>query len=271
MEDKNTLIKKLEDKNKNRIEFIIIIFIIIVFLYFIDIKVNILKKYMNLIILFFELIYLFFIMLIIITNKKLNKLITERKQSFKNKIETQEDNINIEGISYNSEKGLSQEELDRIDIFSKDNRKIISNNLIEGNYNDIDFKSYDIEIQDKEKYIGKWITIDTNIKDSMNIYISTKNTYFKDFLYPRSLYEEIKNNINKIYVKNNIEIITNCMILLKEQLNKDIYVSIINNKINIFILTNNTNENIEYKIKEIYKYIDIIQEYKKCILLDNNS
>ncbi len=80
MEDKNALIRKLEDKNKNRIEFIIILFAFIVFLYFIDIKVDILQKYMNLIILSFELLYLLFIMLIIITNKKINRIITERKQ-----------------------------------------------------------------------------------------------------------------------------------------------------------------------------------------------
>ena len=268
MEDKNALIRKLEDKNKNRIEFIIILFAFIVFLYFIDIKVNILQKYMNLIILSFELLYLFFIMLIIITNKKLNKLITERKQSFKNKIEFKEENISIEGISYNSEKGLSQEEIDRIDIFSKDKREIISNNLIEGNYHNIDFKSYDIKLIDKEIYMGKWISLDTNIKDTMNIYISNKNTYLKDFIYPKTIYEEIKNNKYKIFVKNNIEEITNCLILLKQQLNSDIYVSIINSKINILILTKNTNENIEDNIKEIYNYIDIIQEHKKCILID---
>ena len=116
--------------------------------------------------------------------------------------------------------------------------------------------------------MGKWISLDTNIKDTMNIYISNKNTYLKDFIYPKTIYEEIKNNKYKIFVKNNIEEITNYLILLKEQLNNDIYVSIINSKINILILTKNTNENIEDNIKEIYNYIDIIQEHKKCILLD---
>lgn len=263
MKDRNTIIRKLEEKNKNRIEFIIILFAFIVFLYFIDIKINIIKNYINLIILLFELLYILFIVLIIITNKKLNRLITERKQTFKNKIETKEENINIEGISYNSEKGLSQEDIDRIDIFSKDNREIKSNNLIEGNYHNIDFKSYDIEIIDKEKYTGKWISLDTNIKDTTSIYISNKNTYIRNLIYPKKIYEEIKNNKYRIFVKNNIEEITNNLILLKEQLNNDIYISIINNKINILIIKQNNNENIEDNIKEIYKYIDIIKVEKR--------
>ena len=257
-------IDKLITKNKARVEFIIILFVLIVVLqiliYFTSIFKDI-KEVIILLIILLEFVFLLFNILIIITNSRLKKLIKNRKIEFDEIIQKKEDNININNIVYKKDKHLSEEEIDRIDIFSKKNRKIISNDLIEGTYKNISFKSYNIELEDKNHtFIGKWIILDTYIKDNISIYISNKKRFKKELIYPKNLFEEYKNKDNKVLVKNKNNLIID-MIDLKNNIGKDIYISIINDKLQILVFTSNNDMHIEREIKEIYNYLDKIYLY----------
>ena len=268
--DINNTINKLKENNKNKIEFIIFLFILIILLYigfyFIDLSINI-KKYLLIFLILVEITFFIFNILVIINNNILKKLIENKKNYFNNKIKQQEDNINISGLLYSKDKSLAQEDIDRIDIFSKEDRIINTNNSIEGYYKDIYFRSYNIELIDNKKiYEGKWIELKTLIKDNISIYISDKDDYIKDLLYPKKLFEEIKNKNNKIYVKNNSPIVNN-LIELQNELKENVYISVINDKFQILIFKEVKNINIDRDIKRLYDYLDKIYKYKNELQL----
>ena len=266
--DINKTIDKIKFNNKNRIEFIIFLSCLLIVLNILIYTTNIFnnKELILLITILLEIVFVIFIILIIINNYKLKKLITNRKDYFNNKIQTQEENINIDNIILKKDKSLSIEEIERIDIFSKDNRIINSNNLIEGKYNNLYFKSYDIEINDnKDKYIGKWIILDTLIKDNISTYICNKENFIKDLIYPKNIFEEYKDKQYKVLTKNNNEIIK-VLIDIKEELNKDVYISIINGNIQILVF-NDKGINIEEEIKQLYSYLEVIYKYKDLLML----
>ena len=269
-QDINKTIDKLKDNNKNRIEFIIFLLVLIVvlylFLYIINIPIHI-KKYLPILITILEIIFLIFNILIIITNNKLRNLINKRKEYFEKKIMSTEDDININNIVYKKDKSLSLEDIDRVDIFSKEERIIYTNNLIQGKYKDIKFKSYNIEIKDNKKiYKGKWIELNTDIKENISIYISDKDKYINNLIYPKKLFKEIKSKNKKIFVKNNVSVVE-YLIELQKELNENIYISIVNDKLQILIFKNNRSNNIEKEIKKILDYLEIIYKYKDKLVI----
>ena len=271
-QDINDTIDKLKYKNINRIEFTIFLLILIVvsyvFLYKFNLSLNI-RKYIPLIIIFLELVFLIFNILIIITNNKLRILINKRKLYFEDKIKSKENDININNISYKKEGSLPLEDIDRIDIFSKEERIVKTNNLIQGEYKDKKFKSYNIELIDNKKvYKGKWIELNTDIKENISIYISKKDKYISSLVYPKKLFKTVKDKNNKILVKNNI-LVTEYLIELQKDLNENIYISIVNDKLQILIFKNFKEGNIEKEIKRIFNYLDIIYKYKEQLLINN--
>ena len=269
--DINNTINSLKNNNKSKIEFIIFLFAIIVILYilfyFININIDI-KKYILILLIIVEITFLIFNILVMKNNNKLKKLINDKKNYFKNIIETKEDNINISNLIYNKDKSLKQEDIDRIDIFSKEERKIYSNNLIEGKYKDIYFKSYNIEIIDNNNktYSGKWIELNTLIKDNISIYISKKEAYIKDLIYPKNIFEEIKDKNNRIFIKNKPKML-NHLIELQESINENIYISIINDRFQLLIFKDIKNLSIDRDIKRIFNYLETVYTYKSELLL----
>ena len=271
-QDINDTIDKLKYKNINRIEFTIFLLILIVvsyvFLYKFNLSLNI-RKYIPLIIIFLELVFLIFNILIIITNNKLRILINKRKLYFEDKIKSKENDININNISYKKDGSLPLEDIDRVDIFSKEERIVKTNNLIQGEYKDKKFKSYNIELIDNKKvYKGKWIELNTDIKENISIYISKKDKYISSLVYPKKLFKTVKDKNNKILVKNNI-LVTEYLIELQKDLNENIYISIVNDKLQILIFKNFKEGNIEKEIKRIFNYLDIIYKYKEQLLINN--
>ena len=269
-QDINNTINRLKYNNKNRIEFGIILFLLIallsIFLYILKIPTNI-KTYIPIIITMLEIIFLIFNILIIITNNRLRLLINKRKEYFDNKIQEKDNDININDIVLKKDKSLSLEDIDRIDIFSKEERIIRTNNLIQGQYKDVNFKAYNIEIIDNKRiYKGKWIELNTDIKENISVYISDKDKYIKNLVYPKKLFINIKDKNNKIYVKNN-NIIVEKLIDLQKNLNENIYISIVNDKLQILIFKDFKNTNIEEEIKKIFNYLDIIIKYKNELVI----
>ena len=269
-QDINNTINRLKYNNKNRIEFGILLFLLIallyVFLYILKIPTNI-KTFLPIIITILEIIFLIFNILIIITNNRLRLLINKRIEYFDNKIQEKENDISINNIILKKDKSLSLEDIDRIDIFSKEERIVRTNNLIKGKYKDIKFKSYNIEILDNKKiYKGKWIELNTDIKENISVYISNKEEYIKNLVYPKKLFVNIKDKNNKIYVKNN-NIIVERLIELQKDLNENIYISIVNDKLQVLIFKEFKNANIEKEIEKIFNYLDIIIKYKDELVI----
>lgn len=269
-QDINKTIDIIKYKNKSRIEFsiflIVIIVLLYIFLYILNISLNI-KKILLILLVITEITFLVFNILIIINNNKLKKLIDSKKIYFNNKIQSTDDQINISGLLYKKDKSLSQEDIDRIDIFSKEERIINTNNLIEGQYKDIYFKSYNIEIIDNKKvYGGKWIELNTLIKDNISTYICKKDDYLKELVYPKNIFEEIKDKNNKIFIKNQTETV-DYLIELQKELDENIYISIINDKFQVLVFKDNNEISIERDIKRIYKYLEVIHKYKDKLLL----
>ena len=269
-QDINNTINKLKDNNKNRIEFSIFLLFLVVllylFLYVINTPDNI-KKYIPIIITIIEVIFLIFNIVIMITNNRLRLLNNKRKEYFEKKIQSTENDISINNIVFKKDNSLPLEDIDRIDIFSKEERIIVTNNLIQGQYNDIRFKTYNIEIKKKKKvYKGKWIELNTDIKENISIYISNKDKYIRNLVYPKNLFQEIKDKDNKIFVKNNI-LIVEYLIELQKELNENIYISIVNDKLQILIFKELKNSNIEKEIKKIFDYLEVIYKYKEKLVI----
>lgn len=269
-QDINNTINRLKYNNKNRIEFGILLFVLIallyIFLYILNISTNI-KTYIPIIITILEIIFLIFNILIIITNNRLRLLINKRKEYFETKIKEKEKDISINNIILKKDKSLSLEDIDRIDIFSKEDRIIRTNNLIQGQYKDLNFKAYNIEIIDNKKlYKGIWIELNTDIKENISVYISNKDKYIKNLIYPKKLFINIKDKDRKIYVKNN-NIIVEKLIDLQKDLNENIYISIVNDKLQILVFKEFKNTNIEKDIKKIFNYLDIIIKYKNELVI----
>ena len=269
-QDINTTINKLKDNNKNRIEFTIFLFVLIVilyiFLYVLKTPIN-LKKIIPVTITLIEIVFLIFNILIIITNNRLRILINKRKEYFETKIQSMQNDISINNILYKKNTSLSLEDIDRIDIFSKEERIVRTNNLIQGKYKDVRFKSYNIEIIDNKKINkGKWIELNTNIKENISVYISNKERFINNLVYPKNLFVKIKDKDKKIYVKNN-NIIVESLINLQKELNENIYISIVNDKLQILIFKDFKNSNIEKEIKKIFNYLDTILKYKEELVI----
>ena len=122
-QDINNTINKLKDNNKNRIEFSIFLLFLVVllylFLYVINTPDNI-KKYIPIIITIIEVIFLIFNIVIMITNNRLRLLNNKRKEYFEKKIQSTENDISINNIVFKKDNSLPLEDIDRIDIFSKE-------------------------------------------------------------------------------------------------------------------------------------------------------